>query len=219
MAEIKIEKKKPIWPWIILVLVILAILYFLVFADDDGDMDDMDNVETEQVEETAWEEDDETTTWDEQTDTTGWENTGDTLSDSGQGVSGYLAYISDNSKMGIDHEYTNNAIIHLMNAVQAKANDLNYDISADMQAVKQDAQVIQKAPMASTHADKIKSAGMKLANIIEKMQKEKFPNLSQDVNEVKTAAQNINGTTQTLEQKDQVKKFFDEAGDVLRKMS
>ncbi|MHA6280730.1 hypothetical protein ACXYMT_11165 [Salinimicrobium sp. CAU 1759] len=216
MAEIKIEKKKPIWPWIILVLVILAILYFLVFADDDGDIDD---VETEQVEETAWEEDDETTTWDEQTDTTGWETDGDTLSATGQGVSGYLAYIADNNKMGIDHEYTNNAIIHLMNAVQAKANEMNYDISADMQSVRQDARQIEKDPMALTHADKIKAAGTKLANIMEKMQKKGYPNLSSDVNEVKTAAQNINSTTPTLEQKDQIKKYFDEAGDLLRKMS
>jgi hypothetical protein len=73
--------------------------------------------------------------------------------------------------------------------------------------------------MALTHADKIKTAGTKLANIMEKMQKEEFPNLSSDVSEVKTAAQNINSTTPTLEQKDQIKMFFDEAGDLLRKMS
>lgn len=209
MAEIKIEKKKPIWPWIILVLVILAILYFLVFADDDNDMDD---VQTEQVEETTWEEDN-------QTDTTSWETRGDTLSGTGQGVEGYLAYISDENRMGIDHEYTNNAIVHLMNAVQAKANEMNYDISADMQSVRQDAQQIQNDPMSLNHADKIKSAGTKLANVIEKMQQEEFPNLSNDVNEVKTAAQNIDTSTPTLDQRDQVKKFFDEAGDVLRKMS
>ncbi len=66
MAEIKIEKKKPIWPWIILVLVILALLYFLVFADDDDDKDDMDDMNTEQVEEeTAWEDDTDTTTWED----------------------------------------------------------------------------------------------------------------------------------------------------------
>jgi hypothetical protein len=51
------------------------------------------------------------------------------------------------------------------------------------------------------------------------MQEEEFPDLSNDVQEVKTAAQNITPSTPTLDQKDQVKKFFDEAGDVLRKMS
>jgi hypothetical protein len=209
MAEIKIEKKKPIWPWIILVLVILAILYFLVFADDD---DDLDEVETEQVEETTWEEEDaETTTWEDQTDTTEWDTSG--------GVEGYLAYISDQEKMGIDHQYTNNALIELINAVQAKADEMNFDISADMESVRQEAQAIKSDPMALTHANTIKSAGTKLANVMEKMQMEEFPNLSSDVTEVKTAAQNIEGSTPTLDQKDQVKMFFDEAGDLLKKMS
>lgn len=210
MAEIKIEKKKPIWPWILLALVILALLYFLVFANDDGDIDDVDD--TEQVQEdTAWE-NDTTTTWESETDTTAWNNQGD-------GVQGYLTYIEDDQRMGVDHQYTNNAIIRLMNAVQAKADELNYDVSADMQEVRQDAEAIQRDPSATTHANKIKDAGTKLANVIEGMQQEHFPNLSSDAEEVKTAAQNIDTSTQTLEQRDQVKKFFDEAGDILRKMS
>lgn len=202
MAEIKIEKKKPIWPWIILVLVILAILYFLVFADDGED--EIEETTTEQVEEeTAWEEETDTTSWDAQTG----------------GVQSYLTYVSDESKMGIDHEYTNNALIELMNAVQAKADEMNYDISADMQTVRQEAQAITQDPMAVTHANTIKSAGTKLANILQNMQQEQFPNLSSDVQEVQTAASNIDGSVQTLNQKDQVNKFFNEAADVLRKMS
>ena len=214
MAEIKIEKKKPIWPWVILVLVILALLYFLVFADDDDDNDDMDEMNTEQVEEgTAWEEDTDTADWEEsQSD---WES--DSL---GTGtVSGYLSYVSDKSKMGVDHEYTNNALIELMNAVQAKADEMNYDISADMQEVKTSAEKIMKDPAAQSHANTIKDAGTKLANILQKMQQEKYPDLSQDVEEAKTAANNIKNDVQTLQQKDQINKFFDEAADVLRKMS
>lgn len=214
MAEIKIEKKKPIWPWVILVLVILALLYFLVFAGDDDDNDDMDDMETEQVEEgTAWEEDSDTANWDD--NESDWES--DTLSTGA--VSGYLAYVSDKSKMGVDHEYTNNALIELMNAVQAKADSMNYDISADMQEVRQSAQAITKDPAAATHANTIKDAATKLANILQNMQEEKFPDLSQDVQEVKTAANNIKNDVQTLQQKDQINKFFDEAADVLRKMS
>lgn len=207
MAEIKIEKKKPIWPWIILVLVILAILYFLVFADD-GDDDDMEEVTTEQVEEES--------TWDDESETSAWDSESET---SGQGVQSYLSYVSDESKMGIDHEYTNNALIELMNAVQAKADDMNFDITADMQSVRQEAQAITEDPMATTHANTIKSAGSKLASILQKMQEQEFPNLNNDVEEVMTAANEIDGSVQTLNQKDQINKFFNEAADVLRKMS
>lgn len=217
MAEIKIEKKKPIWPWIILVLVILAILYFLVFANDEEEME-MDD--TEQVqEETVWEDEEGMTTWDEENDTTTWDTTASDTLGGTQDVSGYLTYISDQSKMGVDHEYTNNALIRLMNAVQAKANEINYNIDADMQSVRQDAQAIQQDPTATNHAEKIKQAGTKLADILEKMQKDKYPDLSNDVQEMKTAANNIQGSVQTLEQKDQINSFFNEAADVLRKMS
>lgn len=37
MAEIKIEKKKPIWPWILLFLGVLALIYFLVIKDTEND--------------------------------------------------------------------------------------------------------------------------------------------------------------------------------------
>lgn len=215
MAEIKIEKKKPIWPWIILVLVILAILYFLVFADDEEDEIEMD--ETEQIDD-AWDEGEDITTWDDETDTTAWDTDRDTLGGTGS-VNAYLSHVADTTQMGVDHEYTNTALIHLMNAVEAKANEMNFDITADMQEIRQDAQAIEEDPTSENHADRIRQAGTKLATVIERMQQENFPDLSQDVQEMKTAANGIDGAVPTLEQREQVKSFFEEAADVLRKMS
>ncbi len=43
MTEIKIRKKRPVWPWVLLVLIIIAIAYY-VWSNDiggtgtDGDM-------------------------------------------------------------------------------------------------------------------------------------------------------------------------------------
>jgi len=36
MAEIKIEKKKPIWPWIVAVLIIGALVYYLFVKDHEA---------------------------------------------------------------------------------------------------------------------------------------------------------------------------------------
>lgn len=33
MAEIKIEKKKPIWPWIVVALIIGALIYYIFVQD------------------------------------------------------------------------------------------------------------------------------------------------------------------------------------------
>ena len=38
MAEIKIEKKKPIWPWIIGILIVLGIIAFLFYATAKDDV-------------------------------------------------------------------------------------------------------------------------------------------------------------------------------------
>ncbi|UJH91998.1 hypothetical protein LZ575_05060 [Antarcticibacterium sp. 1MA-6-2] len=54
MAEIKIEKKKPVWPWILLALIILGIILYFVFADNDNEIDDVDENNTEQIEDTTY---------------------------------------------------------------------------------------------------------------------------------------------------------------------
>ncbi|WET03001.1 hypothetical protein [Flavobacterium sp. YJ01] len=33
MAEIKIEKKKRVWPWVVLLLILGAIVYYIYFVD------------------------------------------------------------------------------------------------------------------------------------------------------------------------------------------
>ncbi|OYQ37241.1 hypothetical protein CHU92_08600 [Flavobacterium cyanobacteriorum] len=45
MAEIKIEKKKPVWPWILLLLGIIALIYFLFFRDREAEQDVIEEVE------------------------------------------------------------------------------------------------------------------------------------------------------------------------------
>lgn len=35
MAEIKIEKKKPVWPWIVALLLIGALVYYVFLKDDE----------------------------------------------------------------------------------------------------------------------------------------------------------------------------------------
>lgn len=214
MAEIRIEKKKPIWPWIILILIILAILYFLLYADDDNGNDDRDDYNTEQVEDTV--------IYDRETrDTGAWDTdpNRDTLSNVNYGTSDYLAYIGDDSRMGVDHEYTNNAIIELMNALQTKAREQNINIDADMEEVRKDTHKITQDPQASNHAGTIKNAGTRITNVMQKIQQQKYPNLSREVEEVSKAVNNINPSVQTLQQKDQIQSFFDRAADVLQKMN
>ncbi|MFY0483304.1 hypothetical protein ACI6PS_11930 [Flavobacterium sp. PLA-1-15] len=47
MAEIKIEKKRPVWPWIVAALIIAALVYFVFLKEDqlqDGNTMEIENI-------------------------------------------------------------------------------------------------------------------------------------------------------------------------------
>lgn len=217
MAEIKIEKKKPIWPWILLGLIILGIiLYFLLAGnnDDMDDMDDMDDNRTEQVTDTTY-------TDNQRSGTQDWDDaSGNTPGTSNENsVSNYLAHVGDRDRMGVDHEYTNNALLHLINAVEAKAAEVNVDIDQDLEEMRNNAEAITENPQATNHANHIKETGNKIADALEKIQESNYPNLSDDVEDVRTALQEIDGSVLTLEQREEINSFFKESADVLQNMS
>jgi hypothetical protein len=47
MAEIKITKKTPIWPWILLLLIVIAGIIFYFYYTDSKDDDVLDTSTTE----------------------------------------------------------------------------------------------------------------------------------------------------------------------------
>lgn len=219
MAEIKIEKKQPVWPWILLGLIILGVILYFLLSDNDtvDDMDDNNN--TEEVDTTYQTTgtntiDGNTATWPDDNSSRTPTATADN-----QSVQTYLSHVGNTSRMGIEHEYTNNALLHLINAVDYKAQEQNVNIQTDITAIRNDARAITQNPQATDHANHIKSAATKIVTAMEKIQKEKFPNLTEDISEVRTAAQEIDTSTLTLDQKDTINAFFNEAADALRKMS
>lgn len=200
MAEIKIEKKKPIWPWILGVLIILAAVYFFWYSNDQSN-DDNNLMEQDTL---AQQDEDRVM---ENSDTYGTEQT----------MAAYLSYI-DNEKMGVDHEYTNGALIKLIDATEAEAQTVNVDINADLQQARDYASQVTNDPQSLKHADKIKSTATTITKALRTIQQQKFPDLGEEVATVSTAAEAINAATPTLEQKDNVKRFFTEAGNLLQQM-
>jgi hypothetical protein len=206
MAEIKIEKKKPIWPWVILGLIILAVIIYFVMANDDEDeLIEEDNTEqvvtpmedNEEVEPNTWKE--------------------DNLSGE-ESVSKYLTHIDDKEKMGIDHQYSNQALIYLINALENRAEEADINTEFEIQELKNNVSEIKEDPQDLSHANTINSVGRKIVSLMNKMQQEKFSDISEDVQQVETALQNIEPSTPTLDQKNAVNSFYKEAGDVLQKM-
>jgi hypothetical protein len=200
MAEIKIERKKQIWPWLLVGLVIAALLvYFLVFRDNGKS--------TEAVTEADY------ITNTNEPDLFGEKENNDV-------VAAYINFVENNKeKMSLDHAYTNEALLKLIEATNAKANEVGYEVRADLEKVKEYAKMITKDPFETTHADNIRKADDIITNVLQNIQKAKYQGLADEVEALRSASESIKPGVLTLEQKDAVKNYFAKASDLLQKMN
>jgi hypothetical protein len=197
MAEIKIEKKMPVWPWVLVILAVIGILVYVFVLNDDVDT-------TEEVTE-------ETT-----------EQPADTRQEAlkNSTVTAFVSFIKeDPDQMGLNHEFTNEALLKLTNATQAMADETGYDIRTQMEAVKTNAEKISTDPFETTHANSIRESANILAQTLQNIQQNAFPDLTSEAGEVNSAVTAIEMDVLTLDQKEDVKNFFRESADLLEKMN
>jgi hypothetical protein len=200
MAEIKIERKKYGWLWIVAGLVVAALLiYFLAFHDSDRD--------TEAVSEADY-----------------ISNTNEPAPSGVNGdngaVASYVNFVENNEEnMGRHHDYTNEALLKLIDATNAKANEVGYEVRADIETAREYANKITNEPHETTHADNIRKAADILTNVLQNIQQAEYPGLAADAEELKSASTSIKPGVLVLDQKDAVKNYFEEASDLLQKMN
>lgn len=198
MTEIKIEKKKPILVWIILVIAVIALLiYFLGYYNDNTEQ--YDTKTTENINE-------------EPKDLIG-------VKENNSIVVTYINFVENDKNMNLDQDYTHGALLKFTDAVQAMANEVGFDVQADIDKVKEYAERITVDPFATSHANDIRKATEILTNAIRNLQQTKYPGLANDVTDLKNASESINPDVLTLEQKDSVKSFFRKGADLLKKMN
>lgn len=192
MAEIKIEKKKSVWLLVLLIFGVTAVLLYLLSLNDGSQ-------KMEKIPETT-----------------------DLLSvnENLATVNAFVVFVeSDSNKMTLDHAYTNEALLKLVEATNAIADEVGYDIKADIDQVKEYAEIITVEPYETTHANNIRKAADILTNILQNIQQAKYPGLSNEVVQLRNASSSINPDVLTLDQKDAVKSFFSSAADLLKKMN
>ncbi len=194
MTEIKIEKKKSSGLWVIIVLVILGIILYLYFSSKNKPDEEAVNNRSNM----------------EQTTSSAKDNA----------VTGYVSFVNDDvNKMGLDHAYTNNALLKLTNAIEAKANEIGYDVKADLFEARKYADEITTDAFETTHAKNIRMAADVLSTSLGNMQQAKYPNLTAETDKLKKAATSIKPNVLTMDQKEAVKSFFSNAADLLNKMN
>lgn len=200
MAEIKIEQKKQVWPWLLAGLVVAAlVIYFMM---------DNDNVNTTEA---ATEE-----------NYISDENNSNLLDvkENNSTVAAFISFVeNDNNRMGLDHAYTNEALSKLTAATKAMAGEIGYEIQADLEKVEESAILITNEPFETSHAKNIRNATDRSTTSLQNMQSAKYPTLKNEAKQLKSASESINPDVLTLEQKDAVKNYFAKAADLLKKMN
>ncbi|HET6245194.1 MAG: hypothetical protein H0V01_12005 [Bacteroidetes bacterium] len=191
MAEIHIQKKKkPVWPWVIALILIIVVILLLV---DNGEQRviDSDLAKTEVPEE----------------------------------VTDYIKYVRQTDpeeKMDQSHEYSSQSILKLASALDALVNETNSEtaeIKEKKEQLKQTAQNIQKDPQSLAHADSLRSAFELASDIIVAVQEEHFPEVSNEVQNLKSTARAVDPNTPALKQGTQIIDFFEEAAFALDAMT
>lgn len=190
MTEIKIEKKKSVWPWVLLLAVLAAGLIYLWTVKG--------RPVTEPVKETASLID---------------------VRENNPVVTGFVTFIEDSKKMGLDHVYTNQALRKAAEATKAMAGEIGYETGPDLDKVTTYSEAITEDKFKTTHADSIRKGTDTLTDALQGMQQARYPQLANEVAELRDASSAIKPDVLTLDQKDAVKGFFEKYADVLKKMN
>jgi hypothetical protein len=120
-------------------------------------------------------------------------------------VAAYVNFVENNKeKMSLDHAYTNEALSKLIEATNAIANEVGYDVQIEK---AKEYKMISSDPFETTHADNIRKADAILTNVLQNIQKAKYPGLTDEVVALKVT-ESIKLGILALEQKDAVKNYF-----------
>lgn len=223
MAEINVKKKNdsPKWPWILLILLAVGIVGWLLIdtGDDEGEM-----AYIQESEEATPASPEDNLGYNAQRETDiNDQRRSDMDTQTGQNnnqVSSYVDYVETNKdNIGRDHQFSSEALRELAGALSAITEEANLQSDPDLQNLKDQADQLQQNPSSDQHANIMSNAFTSAANIIDRVQKQEYPDLEEEASQVKEAAQAVEPTELATNQEDKIKSFFDESADALQAMS
>lgn len=192
MTEIKIEKKRPMWPWLSAVFGLTALIIYFMFYNDNSAVTTVVTKTADLV----------------------------TVKEQNATVIEFVSYIDDDSMhMSLDHTFTHNALVKLADAIKAMAAQVGFEITVNLDRIKEYAETITKKPLVNTHADSIRKATDLASTALQNLQQAKYPELASEATNLLNASAAINPDVLTLDQKKTVKTFFRIAADLLKKMN
>lgn len=214
MAEIKIEKKKPIWPWILLILIILGVIAYFVYENKDDDYQDdyMDDVRNEQMMDTT----------DRPVSNRSIQNEDGTYGSTFDGYEAFAGSIMDSTRIAVDSSYTKKAFANLAKIVVKKADENNIEESEALKDLREFSVLITTIAKTSTDMGdfkNFKTACDKVAKVLEDIQEKNYPALDQQTSELNKMASDVSASTPMANQQDKLTSFLQKSRDILQSMN
>ncbi|CDF78627.1 hypothetical protein BN863_9150 [Formosa agariphila KMM 3901] len=212
MAEIKIEKKKPIWPWILGLLVVLGIILFLFYATNNND-DYMDDTNTNQPVMTDTITDNSNATYNNAPSS----NTTTEYKPSSTYLVNVQKSLNDSMKLGTDSIYTAKAFYNLANASASKAVEMNLYSSPALSSLESDLNQFKSAQMGQEDFSKIdlKTLSSEITAVISEIQNKNAPNLDKEVSNLKTLSNELNSSTDWTKQQKNIQDYLNTSYEIL----
>lgn len=212
MAEIKIEKKSPIWPWILVILIILAAIYFF-WAYNDKDLDTNDDVLTRdtisQVEDPYRNEVETTAVY---TGTYGTVKTEQAFAD-------YFTFVDSLDTNSADKSFYRTGFFKLITATKRQAELDSVDVSSNISAAMTSAEKLTNAPTPTTKSGDAKKTAEEISKALKAIQTEDYSNLTNEVNNMEETVKKINANETLDKQSAIIDEFFDRSARVIQKMN
>jgi hypothetical protein len=202
MAEIRIEKRPPVWPWILGVLLLLVVGWIAIGALND----DEPVMEEAAVQQPV-------------TDPVAPQREG-TVGTAGAtvpaAIQDYAAFASETAEpsVGREHAYTAEGIRRLSASLGAfvEQNADDTETRDRFDRFRQSAERLQKDPQSTEHAGTVREVFTSAVDVFESGRID-----AGDVSRLRQTATSISADQPLLEQTDTVKQFFSQSAEALRR--
>ncbi|MFC6858036.1 hypothetical protein [Zunongwangia atlantica] len=129
----------------------------------------------------------------------------------------YLAYVDRSTDESENKLYTEQAINKLAAAVEEKSQDLKANPSDSLRTILPEDNTTEMDTTITT--DSLYTKGQIIVGVLENLQKDNFPELSEDVESLKASWKKLEEAKKTNYKETAVNSFFNKAADLLEEMN